>query len=64
PPGPSPPPPHNRGAARPTAGQPHNKIFIGLLAQQSDDGAEQMLAARYNTIARFLPGLLRTFTFE
>ncbi|MEU0812323.1 hypothetical protein [Streptomyces sp. NPDC005970] len=22
-----------------------------------------MLAARYNTIARFLPGLLKTFTF-
>ncbi|MFE4654980.1 DUF4158 domain-containing protein [Streptomyces sp. NPDC056707] len=37
---------------------------VKLLAQQPDDGAEQMLAARYNTIARFLPGLLKTFTFE
>ncbi|MFC9407381.1 DUF4158 domain-containing protein [[Kitasatospora] papulosa] len=35
---------------------------VKLLAQQPDDGAEQMLAARYNTIARFLPGLLKTFT--
>ncbi|MGN9794957.1 Tn3 family transposase [Streptomyces sp. OZ13] len=37
---------------------------VKVLAQQPDDGAEQMLAARYNTIARFLPGLLKTFTFE
>ncbi|OIJ99290.1 hypothetical protein BIV25_09690 [Streptomyces sp. MUSC 14] len=34
------------------------------LAQQPDDGSEQMLAARYNTIARFLPGLLNTFAIE
>ncbi|MFE2092711.1 hypothetical protein [Streptomyces sp. NPDC059460] len=37
---------------------------VKLLAQQPDDGAEQILAARYNTIARCLPGLLKTFTFE
>ncbi|MFD3481016.1 hypothetical protein [Streptomyces sp. NPDC058695] len=34
------------------------------LAQEPDDGSEQMLAARYNTIARFLPGLLTTFAIE
>ncbi len=37
---------------------------VKLLAQEPDDGAEQMLAARYNTIARFLPDLLGTFEFE
>jgi TnpA family transposase len=37
---------------------------VKLLAQEPDDGAEQMLAARYNTIARFLPDLLKTFEFE
>ncbi|MFF0630339.1 hypothetical protein [Streptomyces sp. NPDC004296] len=34
------------------------------LAQEPDDGCEQMLAARYNTIARFLPGLFKTFAIE
>ncbi|MFE7131901.1 hypothetical protein ACFVIM_13655 [Streptomyces sp. NPDC057638] len=37
---------------------------VKVLAQEPDDGAEQMLAARYNTIARFLPDLLKTFAFE
>lgn len=37
---------------------------VKLLAQEPDDGAEQMLAARYNTTARFLPDLLKTFEFE
>ncbi|WP_204357845.1 MULTISPECIES: hypothetical protein [unclassified Streptomyces] len=35
-----------------------------LLAQEPDDGVEQMLAARYNTTACFLPDLLKTFEFE
>ncbi|MGW0884698.1 Tn3 family transposase [Streptomyces sp. NPDC002671] len=34
------------------------------LAQEPDDGFEQMLEARYNTIARFLPELLKQLDFQ
>jgi hypothetical protein len=37
---------------------------VKQLAQEPDDGSEQMLTARYNTVARFLPDLLKTFTFQ
>ncbi|WP_007517809.1 Tn3 family transposase [Pseudofrankia saprophytica] len=38
--------------------------IVKELAQEPDDGFEQMLEARYNTIAKFLPDLLRHLDFH
>ncbi|MFJ2818480.1 Tn3 family transposase [Streptomyces sp. NPDC087294] len=37
---------------------------IGELALEPDEGAEEMLLARYNTVVRFLPELLKQLDFQ